>query len=231
MSKISVVTYNVWFDYRDQDKRTAEIILLLRSIGSTVVCLQEVTPKTYPMIESELKKDGYQSCFNNVEQFQKIAKIGYGVVIFSKQPILSVSVCPFINTRMGRYFIIVKLKNLSIITTHLESLPQSAKTRQKQIQQILESVTLLPSVIWTMDSNLTDTSNDGFPNCGLKDCWIEAGSPEESRFTYVSPKYQSRLDRVYHNTNLSVTNFQLIGNYDVPPSDHYGVSVEFNEII
>lgn len=240
----TVLTYNVWFDYRDRETRTTEIIQLIQSISPTVVCLQEVTYDMYSIFLTKLNSLGYQSCFTSLQQFQKIANKGYGVVIFSKTPIVSVGISPFIDTKMGRYFVVVKLNNgLRIISTHLESMPQYAESRQNQIQQILESTQLMPEVIWTMDSNLTETGEDKFPkNTGLIDCWDVAGCPANMQYTYdaktnnnILNKFQSRLDRIYYKTKskLVPTEFQLVGNYNIPstkapPSDHYGILVKFS---
>jgi endonuclease/exonuclease/phosphatase family metal-dependent hydrolase len=248
MTELSVLTYNVWFDYRNKDTRTVEIVQLIQSVSPTIVCLQEVTYDMYTYFETKLGTLGYQSCFKNLKQFQKIANNGYGIVIFSKTPIESAGITPFINTKMGRYFAVVKLKEfggLRIISTHLESLPQYMESRQHQIHQILENTQLMQDVIWTMDSNLTDSGTDCFPvGTNLTDCWITAGSPNEARYTYdaktndnILNKFQSRLDRIYYKfkSNWVQTSFQLVGNYNIPttkapPSDHYGVLVKFQKI-
>lgn len=248
MTEISVLTYNVWFDYRERDTRITEIIQLIQSLSPTVICLQEVTHDMYQIFESKLGFIGYQSCFKDIKQYQKIANKGYGIVIFSSTPIESTGISPFIHTKMGRYFAVVKLRDyggLRVISTHLESLPQYSESRQQQIQQILENTQLMPDVIWTMDSNLTDSGTDCFPlGTNLNDCWITAGSPNELRFTYdaktnnnILNKFQSRLDRIYYKFKSSwvQTNFQLVGNYNIPstkapPSDHYGVLVKFQQL-
>lgn len=242
--KLSVMSYNVWFDHRDRDTRVTEIINLCQRLNPSVICLQEVTHQMYTTFADKLGNIGYMSSFKDSKQYQKVATSGYGVVIFSKIPLVSVRVSPFMKTKMGRYFIIAKLQNgINIITTHLESMPQYAETRQEQIRQIMEIVPMIKDVIWTMDSNLTNRNGDTFPENSLNDCYHIAGSPATARFTYdaktnsnILNKYQSRLDRIYYQSSkLAQTKFELTGNYNIPttkapPSDHYGILAEFDII-
>jgi len=236
----TIVSYNIWFDSRHIQVRLNKIIEMLGYMQPTIICFQEVTHATYPVLVESFVKQGYQSCYKDLEQFKKIAQIGYGVLTLSKLPIISVNFIPFIETSMGRYFSVAKLQNgIVIINTHLESLGTNYIVRQNQISQLIELMNIIPISILTMDSNLTDKKNDIFPqNERIYDAYIVDGSSKDKEYTYdcktnknVLYKYQTRLDRIYYS-NLKQLDFSLFGEteipeIEVPPSDHYGIRMAF----
>lgn len=242
MEKLTIVSYNIWFDSRHIQNRVNKIIEMLGYMQPTIICLQEVTHATYSLLVDTFTKQGYQSCYKDLEHFKKIAQIGYGVLTLSKLPIISVNFVPFIETSMGRYFSVSKLQNgVTVINTHLESLGTNSGIRQKQIGQLIELINIIPISILTMDSNLTDKKDDIFPqNEGIviNDGFIIDGSNKDKEYTYdyktnknVLYKYQTRLDRIYY-TKLKQLDFSLFGEMEIPeiaipPSDHYGIRMVF----
>lgn len=236
---LTIATYNVWFDTRTINDRIKKIYDLLVSESPTVMCLQEVTAFIYAVLVPKLEKQGYVSCYTSVDHFKKVTeKVGYGVLIMSKIPFASVNIVPFMKTSMGRYYVIAKLASLYIVNTHLESLGNNKETRKSQLNQILEFMKMVPNTVLCMDSNLTDTGDDKFPDTdklNIADAFIVDGSIEEKRYTYdcnnnenIIYKFRSRLDRIYHR-GVTQLSFSMFGMTD-PPSDHYGLKMGIESV-
>lgn len=235
---LTVVTYNVWFDSKTIGNRLTQILSELITQDPTVICLQEVTGFIYSVLVPELKKLGYSSCYNDLEHFKKTTeRVGYGVLILSKIPFASVNIVPFMNTGMGRYYVIVKLDTLGIyiVTTHLESLGPNKETRKSQIKQIIEFMNMVPNSILCMDSNFTDAGDDRFPVADGKiiDAFVKDGSSSSKKYTYdyvnnkhILGRYRSRLDRIYYcGQAIHQLDFDMFGTGAEPASDHYGLKL------
>jgi endonuclease/exonuclease/phosphatase family metal-dependent hydrolase len=241
---MSIVSYNIWFDRKNISDRIDKICNIFKNTLPDVICLQEVTGFTYLILRGNLEKLGYQSCYKDFKHFEKTTeKVGYGILILSKIPILSVNIVPFMYTSMGRYFIVAKLKgDIYVVNTHLESLSINVEVRQLQIKQLMEFMGMLPTAILTMDSNITDVGNDKFPSSEIKmvDAFVQDGSSNLKKYTYdyttnrnIPNKYKTRLDRIYYKGSIVQKSFSLIGTEDIassgaPPSDHYGLRLDFS---
>lgn len=239
---LSIISYNVWFDKRQIGPRLEAILAILTNMRPDIICLQEVTALSYSVFVDNLAKVGYTSCYKSLDHFKKVTEsVGYGVLTLSRRPILSVNIVPFMKTKMGRYYTIVKLDCGYVLNTHLESLGVNRDVRSQQIGQILEFFSMVPTAILTMDSNLTDDGADTFPIIDwITDAFIADGSDESKKYTYdcmtndnVLNKFRTRLDRIYYKGNIRQHEFNLFGETPIaetraPPSDHFGVRMVFS---
>lgn len=252
MTECRVLTYNIWFDKRQQDERLDGVKSLIVQLQPTIICLQEVTNGTFPILFNYLTLLGYNCNYKRVQNFKP--SNGYGVCIFSLIPIIDAEIINFKDTTMGRYFVRVLLENgICVVTTHLESLPLTAHVRKKQLQQLAKHcispngpsfASSKPHII-TMDSNITDVGDDVFPtNIPILNKWIDlfevAGRPQNEMYSYdatknnnILYKYRSRLDRIFLTVgdgryDWKILYFKLEGktplqNTKCPPSDHFAI--------
>lgn len=154
---------------------------------------------------------------------------------------------------MGRNLHLVKVSSpiqpnqtLIVGNIHLESVFQPIN-HQIQSQQLQESLVYLDRsypnqlVILTGDTNLTCQDKVSIPT-HWQDIWEITGCTKSNQYTYdgylnrnIHRKIQKRFDRIYLRTSLphTVTNFNLIGQETIPewniqPSDHFGIYWRLN---
>lgn len=239
-NKLTVLTYNVWFDRRYAEPRLAGLKDMLTRLHPTIIALQEVTLEVFAALFESLSRLGYHCNYKSEKNFQPIN--GYGVCIFSQIPIVKAEIVPFHVTSMGRHFVRVLLENdIYVVTTHLESLNPNAAVRQKQLRQLMEHCRSNKPHIWTMDSNLTDVGEDHFPaGSAWSDLYDMVGRPASEKFTYdalkndnVLTNYRSRLDRIYCSSargenfwmciGFQLEGLQKLKSTGSPVSDHFAV--------
>lgn len=146
---------------------------------------------------------------------------------------------------------------IHLLTTHLESLPANDNYRSLQFDIIQRAIGSLKNVILAGDFNISAQREEEIEGkidrSRVKDCWIELGCPYKVKHTY-NPKrnaimqvqgqqdslqhgvHPQRFDRVLYYSAGQIfkpKSISLVGRENVshsvpiPPSNHYGVIVEF----
>ena len=127
--KLTILTYNVWFDNFYKHERYLVIMRILEQSDADFICLQEVTEdfKALLMAEDWAKKKYFVSG-SSMFTF-------YGVLIMSKWPCKFYE-REFVYSRMGRSILLCEAlindKPFIVSTVHLESL-DNAKVRRDQL--------------------------------------------------------------------------------------------------
>ena len=163
----------------------------------------------------------------------------------------------FPGTEMDRHYLLQKLKicghPVTFITTHLESLKDHAKERQRQLKQCFDLVNTNQSidkanVIFAGDLNMRaeDLKKVGGIPSGVTDAWETTGENPDTKFTWdlelndnkVFPncKPRARFDRMYFKraqsgATIQCIDFVLVGVERLVcgmfPSDHFGILATF----
>ncbi len=119
MTKISLLTYNVWFDHYHMVERIKYICYTIIKKSPDFVSLQEVTMPIFTILKKYLDKYYKFSISFEMEPYS------YGTVILSKYPIIQHIVMKLGKTYMNRKYHHITTKKgnklIKIIGIHLES--------------------------------------------------------------------------------------------------------------
>ncbi|KAL8198162.1 hypothetical protein R6Q57_029970 [Mikania cordata] len=236
LKTLKILSYNVWF------AEDIELCIRMRAIGDIiqmhspdVICLQEVTPDIYAI----LQKANWWKSYKCSLSFDKAISRPYFCMQLSKLPVKSFSCKQFSYSAMGRELCIVEVLargdvSLVVGTTHLESPcpgppkwdQMYSKERVKQAQEAVAFLKKNPNVIFCGDMNWDDKLDGDFP---LSDGWIDAWTelnPKEFGWTYdtksnlmlsANRKLQKRLDRFLISLHdFKVESIEMVGTEAIP---------------
>lgn len=237
-----------------------------------VAMLQEVTYEILLILKRELS-DEYlivdqvmESLAGETSEEERIEfamKHSYFVAMLVRRKttmVLATSVRPFSSSHQRRYLLQVtcgfKGNLLSLMTAHLESTRECSRERMEQFEVTCEHMALMPdknNVIFACDSNLRDweykksCQNSDSAKCEVIDCWMQLGSPDDSRYTWDTTCNDNvfedgtarlRFERVFmrsvadSKTHLVPKSLELIGKERLPCgmfiSDHWGMFLTFS---
>ncbi|XP_076915377.1 uncharacterized protein LOC143574707 [Bidens hawaiensis] len=234
--KLKILSYNVWF------AEDIELRIRMRAIGDIiqlhcpdVICLQEVTPDIYAILQSS----NWWKLYKCSLSFDKANVRPYFCMQLSKLAVKSFHCKQFSYSAMGRELCIAEVLTqgdtpLVVATTHLESpCPGPPKWDQmyskERVKQANEAVAFLkqsPNVIFCGDMNWDDKLDGAFP---LPDGWIDAWTelnPKEVGWTYdtkanlmlsANRKLQKRLDRFLISLrDYKVEGVEMVGTEAIP---------------
>lgn len=231
---IRLMTYNIWMENILIGERMNIISQIIIKNNPDIICLQEITPKSFALLKIKLGKLYYFS----KEGINK----NYDTLTLSKHKILGIYNFPFRNSNMGRNLrqidVMINNKKISIFNIHLESNYRDNKIKNQQLKTTFERAISCPNSFFIMgDTNIIGEVD--LPK-QLRDAWVDSGSDEKLRYTYdylnnshIHYKYRSRLDRIYLNRDWKIKNIELIGNREEDkidgiyfPSDHFGIMID-----
>lgn len=252
LSKLSILTYNVWFDNYNWDNRLKGILSILESKNADVVCLQEVTDRFFRFItDQEFIKKTYKITIIPSQML-----CGYDVLILSKFE-CNAYVSPFYS-KMGRKLLYITIINnsndlIKIGTVHLESLNNS-NIRENQLKlsyDLLKSTELenkdfnCTHAFLLGDFNFTEKETHLINNNGFVDFGYEVVIKDNFNFSkWCTMKEMNgyphwRPDRVTYlssSKSFTVTHFEIVGKNKIEildksnpvdtPSDHFGIYFE-----
>ena len=136
--KLSLVTWNVWFDAFESFRRFSHIFHLMEKHQPDVILFQEVTPYFLQLLQKQSWIDTYDCS----DDFSCTTVDPYGVLSLCKKSLY----CKFqfipLPSNMERLLLICRTSsldlNLVIVNVHLESLANSV-LREKQLQVCSET--------------------------------------------------------------------------------------------
>ena len=219
--------------------------------------LQEVIPFTFNYIKSSCQDYNIFSTFDQAPSY-------YFTILMTRSTTFLVPTCQivkFANSKQGRNLNVVtgtfQGKNVTVMTSHLESTKPSSLVRMKQLKKVWEEmVSQDPShtVVFGGDTNLraievveTRGKNQELSD-KIDDVWEKLGSPDDTRYTWDCLKndnqikdspIRARYDRLFirHQDLNDATHFhpvsiELVGTDRLPcgmfPSDHWGLFVRLS---
>ncbi|MFT6143335.1 MAG: endonuclease/exonuclease/phosphatase family metal-dependent hydrolase [Myxococcota bacterium] len=235
------VTYNLnGLDDTDVDVRTEHAILSLL-VGEPlqdvlmglrapdpapdVICLQEVTARTYfAHIRPHLVGAGY-TLFPAEPRARE-----HFEVIASRLPVAHTHVETLIGSLFGRERVAVQLANgLWVITAHMDSLKDGKHARQRQLRELFQDLVASPPSVFLGDTNLRDSEVPDILPDGIVDAWEAAGSPAWAKNTWAG---KMRFDRAYVSgmtvTSVKVTGRKPMDATGTRASDHAALWVTLN---
>lgn len=221
-SETKFLSYNVWFnDTSGVSYRYQKIIDFISTQDADYVCLQEVTPIFYQILQKKLSTK-YHIYSNH------IMKKSYGLVILSKRE-ANVEMIK-LTTQMGREALVLHDEHYTLVNVHLESMMDDTFIREQQLLQIKEHTKHNTNLVICGDFNFGDDEREnklleGFTDAG-KETKEHSFDISENRFSRSTRFYNEpsrRLDRILiplsDNTRFT---YKLI---KLDSSDHYPISV------
>lgn len=238
--KLSILTWNVWFDDRSGESRYPLIMDEIYQQNADIVTLQEVTPKFIGLLEKHRLNERYHVSFSSQRSRYQ------NVTLTKVQPEYHEAIS--LNSAMGRKALMVHLKtsdncDVVVANLHLESPLDSSDLRVEQIQQVVEALPSDYLVILAGDFNFGNKAKDenaalqSFYDAANSDEWINTPTydvdlnlwAQQTKFWFEDSR---RLDRIYLNTpNVLEQKYTLVGQNQLGKgqflSDHYGVKFSF----
>lgn len=284
ISPLTVVTYNIWGNKHGQATRTVDVVNIIlkgNKYVPDIVCLQEVTSKSFAILEKSLSatyhifdvlernnnSDNSQTNSNSNIPYSNVICVNRGTMEVVKDSITAYD----FESQMGRKLVVCGVKHIStestfyVLNTHLESFEENWSYRRAQLESILRLIKeeKMRNIILMGDFNITRPTEPTEVQLrlaeGYNDVWNEMGSPESLKYTYDTQtneyartkalqqsqqssqssknqqslliKGRARMDRIlykFKDQKIVPTKIRLLGvTKPQPPSDHYGLLVEF----
>lgn len=133
-SRLTVVTYNVWFSEFEFHRRTTALLRILQECDAEVITLQEVTPRLLAVL---LQTPWVRSRYALSDIFGASVE-PYGVLLLSRLPIHEWRLHP-LPTNMDRSLLTATARvngaELTFAAVHLDSLRASAPVRAAQLSR------------------------------------------------------------------------------------------------
>ena len=228
--KVSISTWNVWFDKRERDVRNRALLEELGRIRPDICCFQEVTPPFVRALQAcPWMEDDYWISGTHHQDI--------GVVIVSRLEAKSLQFCS-LSSQMGRRLLVADFGALTVGCAHFESTVGAAETRSRQFSESLEHLRSGRASVLLGDFNCAPDSEESETLAGLVDCW-EVLRPGEQGFTldpernFCAQKQNRshplgvRMDRILTDGRVAATHVGLISLQPIGEglhcSDHFGL--------
>lgn len=242
VERLTVTTYNIWFNDHHAGQRHRTIAELLSRESPDIMVFQEVTPDALAVF---LAQPWIQ------ERYRSAAAVGgrrgnYGMLLLSGVPVDTVTYTP-LPTRLSRGYLTAQLtvngERLTVVGIHLESGKASAPVRARQLARIFASQRDAENVVMLGDFNIRD-AEDAIIDPGYRDVWpaLRPGEPgytedttiNHMRFDMKDKHRHVRFDRVLTTGDAwAPESIELLGREPISPalprvfpSDHFGVRCE-----
>ena len=234
---MKILTWNIGgIDGYEPDVRCHHICHMINNLNPDIVLFQELTLDFCKIIKTKCQK------YNLV--FPTTSSANYFVgTLLKKSYHYESFYLPFENSVMGRGLLSIKIDDILIFNSHLESLAQFKLDRMKQLEQICQLMTQFKTIIFGGDTNIRvneyKTILKKFPE--IKDIfqnkkyytWDAKTNKQVADMT-SGGSYTCRMqfDKILYKGFFQPKNIELIGTKTIPnknfhPSDHFGVACEF----
>ena len=240
-ARITVATFNIWFDQHHARERHDAIMGLLEARRPDVIALQEVTSASLALVLAKpWIRAEYQPSDVDGRTLDR-----YGVVLLSRIPTRRMTLLP-LPSGMGRKLLVFELEvdgmTVNVATVHLESLKES-DARGVQLGLIFEHLDASEHAILMGDFNFCSSWAE--ENARIRpeylDVWpaVRPDHPGYSedptinrmRYQRKNPEKRVRFDRILvKSPALRPLDIELLGTQpispdqpDVFPSDHFGL--------
>lgn len=226
--RLSVATWNVWFDRFAWRERLGAMIQSFKTLSPDFICLQEMTPRVATdLLASEFVRNHYAVSGDPSDLLSDNSKVlgRYGVLILSRLPVQSFSLHKM-RSAQGRGLLVAQSSwqghQLAISTIHLESEDPNTERRKEQLtksQEILNEIVASPSIKFIMgDFNFHDTwPEQDVIQPQYIDIWSHL-RPDEPGFTEDTSINTMRLEITKHDKFVRFDRILL----ESPPSSSPG---------
>ncbi len=229
MSKLRVVTWNLWWDEFESQQRLNAVIEILQSLEPDVIALQETTDQT----SLELARE-----FSDYHSWPPLSDRS-GLLILSKET-WSERGQRKLSGSQGRHLLWYRTDDVLIATVHLESTRGKNRTHREQLQEVFRCLKPYGRTVLLGDFNFAPGEpEEAHLDPSFRDAW-EQLRPDEPGFTedtdlnamrllHSGKAKQVRYDRILYRGGLDPTGVQLLGTAPLPdrptvwPSDHFGL--------
>lgn len=247
--EIKIITFNILFDLYEPeitnlDLRLPLISSYLETQKASIICLQEVVPKSYEyLLQQDWVKDNYYVTDYNFGKYGQITLTKY----------LPTSINFLVLNTMKKVVITefqdVSFHPLQIFNFHLTSTmaKDSLKKRSEQFQKIIDSFNHDANIMLIGDFNCDEHEIPMDKLSSFIDGWTQIHNKTKNGFTYdteINPlaKFfsqdkikQIRIDRIMYlkrpDTTLDISSIEMFGNDSTQTqfmSDHSGLTAEFS---
>jgi len=198
-TRLTFVTYNVWFGTRRETKeelrpRFAALFKIVESKEADVVCFQEMTANIIALL---MEQEWIQQRYWITDTDETRTFLGYGVLMLSKLPYKTLRLQE-LPTQLGRKLLVAEFslnsRSFAVATSHLESYMKDAPIRAKQlrvIQHVLRQEHYNHAIIMG-DFNFANSAERlGVLGSTMKDYtdqWLELKGPHVAGYTYDARK-------------------------------------------
>lgn len=242
LDRLSLATYNIWFNEKHAEQRYREIAELLSRDAPDIMAFQEVNHTGLAVLLGQPWIRAH---------YRSAAVVGggrgnYGMLLLSRLPVELITYTR-LPTRLSRGYLAAQLTvngdPLSVLSVHLESGKAAASLRERQLRQIFDSQKGSENVMIMGDFNIRDAENATLGMLGgdYHDVWPrlrpgEPGYTEDTsinlmRFDMKNKHRHVRFDRVLAKGGTWVPeSIELLGREPIStalprvfPSDHFGV--------
>tara|TARA_R100001163_G_C5067722_1_gene207099 strand:- start:2978 stop:4705 length:1728 start_codon:yes stop_codon:yes gene_type:complete len=228
IAPLTVVTYNVWYNRKHMGSRTRGLIEHLMNSSKykpDLINLQEVTAKSYSLIETALNDDYF--LFEilgeppNVLPYSNLIALNRSTIEIVDETLTGYD----FNSQMGRKLLVCQVMHKStgikfhILNAHLESFQENWSYRKDQMESIIRLIKgeKIRNFILVGDFNIcnpTEPIETQIRLSGYSDAWVDIGSPESLKFTYD----HSLNDYVKEKTALQLCDNGPKQNFPKKPS-------------
>jgi endonuclease/exonuclease/phosphatase family metal-dependent hydrolase len=143
---LTIVTWNVWFDVFERERRTNHVLSTTQSIQPDVACFQEVTASFVTALGQNSLSESYHVCEDVSAVSTSASSIPYGALIMCKKKYAARFSRHELTTLMGRELLVAELQlsqgqRFVVATVHMESLNcHNVRVQQmKEIKRVLSS--------------------------------------------------------------------------------------------
>ena len=246
LDRLSMVTYNIWFNGLFARQRYAAIAAILAAEAPDVMVFQEVTE---PALTVLLAQPWIRAHYSSAAVCG--GRLGhYGMLLLSRIPVDRVSYTR-LPSNLSRGYLTARYtiggRSFTVVGLHLESGKAAAALRDRQLRLVVDSVRGHADVAIMGDFNLRDAENAILP-ADFTDVWPTL-RPDEPGFTEDTPinhmRYDMknkhrhvRFDRVLLKADTwTAHSVRLLGREPVEPelprifpSDHFGVQCTLKRV-
>lgn len=235
---LQVVSYNLWFDAFERERRLDGLQRLLAELRPEVIAVQEATLRVLqPLLAAGwLQKDYWCSASHTS------TAASHGVVVFSRLPVAPLSLMQLPGV-MGRRLLVADFGFLRLGVVHLESSAGNGPIRVEQLQIACATLREARDSLLVGDCNFSDKDPEyaEIP-ADFVDLWprLHPGDPGYTLDTERNPmlrkqirkELQLRIDRMLLRSSSWVPqSIGLLGDEPLAPelfcSDHFGLLASF----
>lgn len=243
-TKLSFVTYNVWFGKYYFQERCEALLQVVRDCEADAIALQEITPSFLEIILKQAwVQDSYYVSDATGETVQD-----YGMLLLSRLPIRKLFLYK-LPSLMSRKVLVAELcvneQTFNVATVHLESMNSSASLRADQLSVIFPLLSKLEHSVLMGDFNFCSSwvRENANIDSSYQDLWAvlrsnEPGYTEDTdinlmRLQLKQKEKKVRFDRILlcsSSSDWQPQSIQLLGTQPISkehsnvfPSDHFGL--------
>jgi endonuclease/exonuclease/phosphatase family metal-dependent hydrolase len=167
---LSVVTWNVWFDSLERERRIRHILCTMQSMQPDVACFQEVTAHFIAVLRHNSALNAEYDVFEDVSPAFGVSAKSYGALIMCKKTYAATFSRHNLTSLMERDLLVAELQlgkgqRACVATVHLESM-DSHNVRVQQMKEIKDVFSSKSSALLAQSPSTVCSACDPVVFCG-----------------------------------------------------------------